>query len=117
MRQLLTSPRWVVIHLAVLALIAVQLRLGLWQWHRAEGTGGVQNLGYAIQWPIFAGFTLYLWWRSCRDELKPASDRTPVYDDDLPTGQTRVTAADVDDSDDPELAAYNAYLASLDEGR
>jgi DNA-binding transcriptional regulator of glucitol operon len=114
-RFLLTSPRWIAIHLAVLVLVGLQLRLGLWQWHRAEGSGGVQNLGYAIQWPIFAGFTLYLWWRSCRDELRPARERTPVYDDSLPGAAGRVTAADVDDSDDPELAAYNAYLASLDE--
>jgi DNA-binding transcriptional regulator of glucitol operon len=114
-RHLLTSPRWIAVHLALLILVGVQLRLGLWQWHRAEGTGGVQNLGYAIQWPIFAGFTIYLWWRSCRDELRPAAQKTPVYDDALPGTAPRVTAADVDDSNDPELAAYNAYLASLAE--
>ena len=115
MRRLLTSPRWIAVHVGVLVLIAVQLRLGLWQWHRAEGSGGIQSLGYAIQWPIFAIFTLYMWWRTCRDELKPAADRVPVSDDALPGTSARVTAADVDDSDDPELAAYNAYLASLHE--
>ena len=115
MRRLLTSPRWLALHLVVLVLIAVQARLGLWQWHRAEGSGGLQSLGYAVQWPIFACFTAYLWWRTCRDELRPESRRRDVYDAALPHTAPRITAAEVDDSDDPELAAYNAHLARLAE--
>ena len=121
MRRLLTTPRWIALHVVVLALVALQARLALWQWHRANGSGGLQSLGYAVQWPIFAGFTLYLWWRTCRDELRPETKTRGVYDEALPQTAPRVTAADVDDSDDPELAAYNAHLARLaqlaEEGR
>lgn len=116
MRRLLTSPRWIVFHLGALVLIGLELRLGLWQWHRAEGTGGLQNLGYAIQWPLFSGFTGYLWWRTCREELDP-SRRTPKLEQSSGRPVHRITTADIDDSDDPELAAYNARLAALAEGK
>lgn len=116
MRRLLTSPRWIAFHLAALLLIALELRMGLWQWRRAEGSGGIQNLGYAIQWPLFAGFTGYLWWRTCREELDPSRrDVGPEPSSGRPV--QRFTAADIDDSDDPELAAYNARLAALAEGK
>ncbi len=35
----------------------------------AEETGlNIQNLAYAVEWVIFGGFALMLWWRSVRDE-------------------------------------------------
>ena len=36
------------------------LALGWWQWTRYESASGTfQNLGYALQWPFFAGFCVY----------------------------------------------------------
>ncbi len=32
---------------------------------------GARNLMYAVQWWVFAGFAVYLWWRWCRDEMAP----------------------------------------------
>lgn len=50
----------------MLVLIAalVCLRLGWWQWnvtHEARGT--IQNLGYALLWPVFAGAFIFMWLR------------------------------------------------------
>lgn len=42
--------------------IAVFTTLGLayWQWTSWQSSGGsFQNLGYAIQWPIFGGFLIF----------------------------------------------------------
>jgi hypothetical protein len=118
----LFSPKWLLMHAFVLVAIAVCLRLALWQWHRAESiTGSIQNFGYAIQWPMFATFFAYFWWRSARDTLHPELVK------DLPTNQPGIppseeTAEPVvartvipveDELEDPELAAYNRYLASL----
>ena len=29
----------------------------------------IQNLAYAVEWVIFGGFALFLWWRMLRDEV------------------------------------------------
>jgi hypothetical protein len=29
----------------------------------------LRNLLYALQWWVFGGFAVYLWWRWCRDEV------------------------------------------------
>jgi surfeit locus 1 family protein len=31
-------------------------------------SAGLRNLLYAVQWWVFAGFGVFLWWRWCRDE-------------------------------------------------
>ncbi|MDO4911771.1 MAG: hypothetical protein Q3972_08525 [Corynebacterium sp.] len=47
----------------VLFLIAAVITcclLAWWQWTRfRSGTGTFQNLGYALQWPLFAAFFVY----------------------------------------------------------
>ena len=30
----------------------------------------VRNLLYAVEWWVFGGFAVFLWWRWCRDELE-----------------------------------------------
>src|SRR4051794_20970133 len=100
------------------------LRLGLWQWHRAESpTGGLQNYAYAFQWPLFAAFTLVVWIKTLIEELRrdPTTPRTaalPLPPDrdgvirkpGLRVGVTTSVPA-VDDEDD-EVAAWNARLAA-----
>ena len=34
-------------------------------------SAGLRNLLYAVQWWIFGGFAVFLWWRWCRDEMAP----------------------------------------------
>ncbi|WP_182357816.1 transcriptional regulator [Tomitella gaofuii] len=44
----------------VIAAAATCLALGWWQWDRYESASGTgQNLGYALQWPLFAAFCVY----------------------------------------------------------
>lgn len=35
-----------------------------------DSTTGLRNLLYAIQWWVFAGFALFVWWRWAKDELE-----------------------------------------------
>ena len=75
MRRILLSPKWWVGHLFVVAAVLVQLRLGLWQWHRSQsGSGGIQNYAYAFQWPCFAVFTIVLWVKTIRIEMYADAD-------------------------------------------
>lgn len=113
----LFGPKRLLAHLGVVVVFLVCLRLGWWQWDRAEAIGGTaQNLAYALMWPLFGGYAIYMWTRILRMELRGESTTRrssgPILgrpDDGDPTsrGLVRYTAPD------PELAAYNAYLAEL----
>lgn len=43
---------------AVVALVAVMLRLSLWQWDRGRASGRLVNYTYAVEWLLFAGLTV-----------------------------------------------------------
>jgi DNA-binding transcriptional regulator of glucitol operon len=167
LRRLLT-PRWIMFTILVFAAAVAFLFLAWWQLERFESaTGSWQNLGYTLQWPFFAAFAIYVWWRLLRDSVadQKASERrsegsepdaegtqaerraessqpraslgsgetppgveTPPSSHHADRGQGVVgaqaaearrghgsadpgVASDADE--DPELAAYNAYLAEL----
>lgn len=126
MRRVL-APKWWGLHLGVLAAVLVMLRLGLWQWHRAESaSGGIQNYAYAFQWPLFAVLAIVLWVKTLQIEVR----RDPnAEEDDRPLPQrvdadivrqpgvvigiTTAAAPVPDQDEDPEVAAWNARLAAL----
>jgi DNA-binding transcriptional regulator of glucitol operon len=91
------------------------LALAWWQWTRYESTSGTfQNLGYALQWPMFAAFCVYAYYKFVRYEEAPPStprtdEPTELPDGLLPERPTTATQSD----DDPKLREYNAYLAEL----
>lgn len=35
---------------------------------------GLRNFLYGVQWWLFAGLAVYLWWRWCRDQRQPVTD-------------------------------------------
>ena len=131
----LITPRWLGWHaFAVVATIGM-LWLGDWQFHRAE-SGNALSWAYTFEWPIFAVFGVVFWAKTIRDEFKPHTDPGDVPEVDLPAGASvsaaagvsgnassvgagasgqAARAAEAQDEDDPELAAYNAYLARLNQ--
>jgi hypothetical protein len=119
----LFTPRWLGWHAFTVAAVLGMLWLGDWQFHRAE-SGNALSWAYTFEWPVFAIFGVVFWAKTIRDEFHPPADPGEAEDVDLPPGaapgtapaarsRTRVTAAQ--EEDDPELAAYNAYLARLNE--
>ena len=104
--------------LILLAIIGAVgcLALAWWQWTRFESAAGsFQNLGYALQWPLFAGFVVYAYYKFVRYEDAPPEPRRQDEVTEIPAGllPERPTAATQPIDDDPELSAYNAYLADL----
>jgi hypothetical protein len=104
---------------ALIALVIVAtggcLALGWWQWSRFESVSGTfQNLGYALQWPMFAWFCVYAYRTFVRYEEAPPEPRTQGAAAEIPAGllPERPTSAQPT-SDDPALREYNAYLAEL----
>jgi DNA-binding transcriptional regulator of glucitol operon len=89
--------------------------LGRWQWDRAQSpTGDWQNLGYALQWPLFAVVLIVAWirflWLEQRRGTQPDPAPTP------PRPRPAAQSLNREDDPDDELAAYNAYLVRLAEG-
>src|SRR3954452_23489307 len=65
------APKWWLLHLFVAVAVLAMLRLGLWQWHRANSSsGGLQNYAYAFQWPLFACFAIFLWAKTLQEERR-----------------------------------------------
>jgi DNA-binding transcriptional regulator of glucitol operon len=112
-RRLLT-PRWLAWHALTVAVAVLFVRLGLWQWHRAQLTHSPQNLGYAVQWPAFALFAVVFWARTVRDAVRPPAGAARARPARRPAPPPAAAPAPVTDEEDPELAAYNRYLAQLD---
>jgi hypothetical protein len=55
---------------------------------------------YVFEWPVFAGYALYVWRRLLKDE------RTPFEQDHAAPNETN-------EPDDPALSAYNSYLNKM----
>jgi DNA-binding transcriptional regulator of glucitol operon len=91
------------------------LALAWWQWTRFESTSGsFQNLGYALQWPLFAGFCVYAYYKFVRYEQAPPPPRSEQGVTEIPAGLLPDRPAPASPSDaDPTLREYNAYLADL----
>ncbi|OBI84479.1 hypothetical protein [Mycobacterium sp. E740] len=107
---------------ALIALVIVGaagcLALAWWQWTRFESsTGSFQNLGYALQWPLFAGFVIYAYYKFVRYEEAPPEPAKRGVITEIPAGllpQKPSATTQLDDAvDDPALREYNAYLAEL----
>ena len=116
--RFLIAPRWLLWHLLMVASFWGMLWLGDWQLHRALAGNGL-SWAYTFEWPLFAGFAVVFWARTIRDEFRIRRDgpeaRPVAGDAVLPVGVGMAVAPPpgADDEDDPELAAYNAYLAKL----
>lgn len=136
----LWTPAWIARHVAMVVLVTTFLGLGWWQVSRAAA-GNAISWGYAVEWPIFAGFVVFVWWREVRHALRtepPTGDTVTSASVGQPgeaVGPDDVTAPDAIDAeqprtgirrpvrvarvpagpgeDDADLAAYNRYLSWL----
>ncbi|MEV1147484.1 hypothetical protein AB0I76_28150, partial [Micromonospora sp. NPDC049799] len=72
----LWTPGWIARHVAMVVLVGAFLSLGWWQVSRAAA-GNAISWGYAIEWPVFAGFVVFVWWREVRHALRASSTDEP----------------------------------------
>jgi hypothetical protein len=122
----LWTPAWMARHLAALVLTAGCLALGWWQFSRAADGNSI-SWGYMFQWPVFGGFVVFIWWREIQlarrraagepmtapEQPAPSAPAPP----DAPVALGRPVRVAVQPAagitPDPELDAYNDYLAWL----
>lgn len=126
--RFLVSPRWLAWHAFAVVAAWGMLWLGDWQYHRAIG-GNALSWAYTFEWPVFVIFGVVFWGKTITDkwrELAAQAAGTPLSPPlspaegdtlNLPGGAHTLAGLDDDEAEDPELAAYNAYLARLNAGR
>ncbi len=124
------ARRWLTrraIGLHLLALIIVPGCLVACWWQVTVALAG-DRLGwlYSVEWPVFACFAAFGWWTLIHDEpgtvgaaaLRKAQEQQKAdlaaesEQYDAPVRTEAAAAA----AEDPEMAAYNAYLAALSRG-
>jgi len=123
--RFLLTPRWLGWHVFAVVAVFGMLWLGDWQFHRAE-SGNPLSWAYTFEWPIFAIFGVVFWAKTIRDELKPPAAPAEAEGIELPAsagaaagpgsgGRNGQGGRAGEEAEDPELAAYNAYLARLNQ--
>ena len=105
------------------------LALAWWQASRAL-SGNTLSWAYTFEWPVFAGYALYMWWRLWHEPaLRDAPAPVPVADAPVPAHgapaavvrperspqceQAPGRRPDDAPDEDAALAEYNDYLAAL----
>jgi DNA-binding transcriptional regulator of glucitol operon len=113
------SRRAVKLHVVILIVVPAFLALCLWQVSRALG-GNSLSWAYVFEWPLFAAYAIYMWWRFVHEPAAEGSPSDTAAAD--PGGQDAVApdAAPAPETpeeleEDAEMAAYNDYLAQLAE--
>lgn len=119
------SRRAIGLHAALLVTLPTCAALGYWQASRAL-SGNTLSWVYTVEWPFFAAYGTYMWWRLLHED--PGAARRAARAGSLQGGSSSDGAPGVggevvvnlpagfdpyDDETDPELAAYNRYLAGL----
>ena len=117
-------PRALGIHLTALVVVPACVVMAWWQGSRALG-GNELSWAYAVEWPVFAGYGAYLWWKLIHETPGERAARSQASAA-LPGGVPGTVLAErstglgeaadwalVEDDGDQELAAYNRYLATL----
>jgi hypothetical protein len=98
-RSVWTSGRAVSLHVALIFFVPACAALTWWQVSRALD-GNTLSWVYTFEWPIFAAYATYMWWKLVHDE--PADTMGDPVGPKAPQAEP-----------DEELDAYNRYLADL----
>ncbi len=113
MKQTWWSRRAIGLHVVILIVVPTFAALCLWQLHRALNGNGL-SWAYVFEWPFFAGYAVYMWWRFLHEPPRTAPDAAAETE---PLAQVAAgPAAPKADAPDPEAAernAYNDYLSAL----
>ena len=99
------SARAIGLHATLLVLVSACAALCDWQVRRAL-SGNTLSWAYVFEWPFFAGYGTYVWWKLVHDQMVRGAP-------DTPTARESAGLVERVEEPDEELAAYNRYLAEL----
>ncbi len=106
------SRKALLLHLALVIVVSGCLIAGWWQVSRAR-SGNLLSYGYAVEWPVFAGFAVAFWWQLMRDRTTDGHPRTrPPRPAPPPPGASDQPVRRREE-ESPALRAYNDNLVAL----
>ena len=107
------SRRALKLHAVILIVVPSFLALCVWQVYRATG-GNELSWAYVFEWPFFAAYAVYMWWRllHAAPTARPRRPRASADAGGATPAEDHVREEQEEQEDD-DLAAYNAYLAQL----
>lgn len=73
------TPRCVGMHVTLLVVLPAFAWLTWWQLTRAL-SGNTLSWAYTFEWPLFAGYAIYMWWQLIHDQATAVTRRV------LPSG-------------------------------
>lgn len=82
------SRRAIKLHVVILIVVPAFLALCLWQISRALG-GNSLSWAYVFEWPLFAAYAIYMWWRFVHEAAQDGSPGDTAAAD--PGGRTAAT--------------------------
>jgi hypothetical protein len=91
------SRRAWALHAVIIVVVPTFITLCVWQLDRAL-SGNDLSWAYVFEWPFFAGYAIYMWWRFVHEV--PEATGPPARPPSSP-------------SEEADLTAYNEYLADL----
>jgi hypothetical protein len=100
----------------ILFVVPAFMALCVWQIFRAVG-GNSLSWAYVFEWPLFAGYAIYMWWRILHEtpEGQGESSSSDVHAAAASPSPPDAPVAAKTAEEDAELAAYNDSLARLAE--
>jgi hypothetical protein len=139
------TGRAIKLHVTAFLVMGLCLAAGWWQLQRALGGHG-PSWAYTIEWPFFAGYAAFTWWKLLHEEPEFAKEKatmealstngsavTPTNGVTAPTNGVTAPkngtatesngaaapASPREEREDREREAYNEYLRALsaEEGR
>jgi hypothetical protein len=112
-RRIWLSRRAIGLHVVIIVIVPTFAALCNWQVHRALG-GNELSWAYVFEWPFFAGYAVYMWWRFLHEAPEAAAAETEGTSAVAGAGTgSALDAGPGEDREAAERAAYNNYLAGL----
>jgi hypothetical protein len=115
MRKRWLAPASVKLHVIAVVSVAAMMGLFVWQLNRALA-GNSLSWAYTVEWPLFAIYTVYMWWRLLHEQPEFAGTKSALRR----KARAERKKAEADEravTEEAELAAYNEYLSQLSERR
>ena len=113
MRSKWFSTRAMLLHLSLVAWLAMCFSAAWWQVGRAV-QGNSLSFMYSIEWPVFGILGVLGWWALLNmDRVTAGQEKARQEYEEKMRQEAHLARSRTTDSEDPSLAAYNDHLAQL----
>ena len=140
MRNKWLTGRAIKLHVTAFLVMGLCLAAGWWQLQRALGGHG-PSWAYTVEWPFFAGYAAFTWWKLLHEEPEFAKEKAtmealsasettapangtgttptngtgtvPAHGTHTGAGEPAAPVGPREEREDREREAYNEYLRAL----